>query len=73
MHMHMVLACPTPTPPSHRNPGSAKSAEVSVGCCHQQCSKSLSFYLPPGKGPVSHAQGGNPELFYPAISLTSYT
>ena len=30
MHTHMVLACPTLTPPSHRNPGSAKSAEVSV-------------------------------------------
>ena len=40
MHMHMVLACPTLTPPSHRNPGSAKSAEFSVGVCHQQCSKS---------------------------------
>ena len=31
MHMHMVLACPTLTPPSHRNPDSAKSAELSVG------------------------------------------
>ena len=31
MHMHMVLACPTLTPQSHRNPGSAKSAEASVG------------------------------------------
>ena len=40
MHMHMVLACPTLTPPSHRNPGSAKSAELSFGVCHQQCSKS---------------------------------
>ena len=30
MHMHMVLACPTLTPPSHRNPGSAKSAEFSL-------------------------------------------
>ena len=30
MQMHMVLACPTLTPPSHRNPGSAKSAEFSV-------------------------------------------
>ena len=40
MHMHMVLACPTLTPPSHRNPGSAKSADFSVGDCHQQCSKS---------------------------------
>ena len=27
MQMHMVLACPILTPPSHRNPGSAKSAE----------------------------------------------
>ena len=40
MHMHMVLACPTLTPPIHRNPGSAKGAEFSVGDCHQQCSKS---------------------------------
>ena len=40
MHMHMVLACPTLTPPSHRNPCSAKSAEFSVGACHQKCSKS---------------------------------
>ena len=30
MHMHMVLACPTLTPPSHRNPGSTKSAQFSV-------------------------------------------
>ena len=40
MHMHIVLACPTLTQPSHRNPGSTKSAEFSVGDCHQQCSKS---------------------------------
>ena len=40
MQMHMVLACPILTPPSQRNPGSAKSAEFSVGGCHQQCSKS---------------------------------
>ena len=26
MHIHMVFACPTLTPPSHRNPCSAKSA-----------------------------------------------
>ena len=25
MHMHMVLACPTLTPPSHRNPGRARA------------------------------------------------
>ena len=36
MQVHMVLACPILTPPSHRNPGSAKSAEFSVGDCHQQ-------------------------------------
>ena len=40
MQMHMVLAYPILTPPSHRNPGSAKSAEFSVGDYHQQCSKS---------------------------------
>ena len=40
MHMHMVFACPTLTLPSHRNPGSAKSAEFSVGDYHQKCSKS---------------------------------
>ena len=40
MHMHMVFACPILTPPSHRNPCSAKSAEFSVGNCHEQCSKS---------------------------------
>ena len=34
MQMHMVLACPILTPPSHRDSGSAKSAEVSVGNCH---------------------------------------
>ena len=42
MQMHMVLACPILTTPSHRNPGSAKSAEFSVGDCHQQCSGSRS-------------------------------
>ena len=31
MQMHMVLACPILTPPSHRKPCSAKSAEFSVG------------------------------------------
>ena len=31
MHIHWVFACPTLTPPSHRNPCSAKSAEFSVG------------------------------------------
>ena len=31
MQMHMSLACPILTPPSHKNPGSAKSAEFSVG------------------------------------------
>ena len=31
MRMHMVSACLTLIQPSHRNPGSAKSAEVSVG------------------------------------------
>ena len=25
MHMHTVLACPIPTPPSHRNPCSARA------------------------------------------------
>ena len=30
MHIHMVFACPTLTPPSHRNPCRAKSAEFSV-------------------------------------------
>ena len=41
MHIHMVFACPMLTPPSHRNPCSAESAEVSVGKCHERCSKSL--------------------------------
>ena len=35
MHMHMVLTCPILTPLSHRNPGSAKSAEISVSNCHE--------------------------------------
>ena len=39
MHMHMVFACPILTPPSHRNPRSAKSAEVPVGNCYKQCSE----------------------------------
>ena len=51
MHMHMVFACPILTPPSHRNPCSAESGEVSVGNCHEQCSKS--------RWPVSAA---NPHL-----------
>ena len=25
MHIHMVLACPTLTPPSHRNPGKPRA------------------------------------------------
>ena len=40
MHIDMVFACPMQTPPSHRNPGSAKIAEFSVGNCHEHCSKS---------------------------------
>ena len=31
MHMHMFMACSQTTQPSHRNPGSAMSAELSVG------------------------------------------
>ena len=38
MHIYIVSACPIETPPSHRNPRSAKSAELSVGNCHKQCS-----------------------------------
>ena len=30
MHMHMVFACPILTPPSHRSPCSAMSAEFFV-------------------------------------------
>ena len=33
MHMHMVFACPIVTPPSHRNPRSAKSAVILVSIC----------------------------------------
>ena len=43
MHIHMVLACPMLTPPSHRNPCSAQSAEFSVvlkGATVQQWSNS---------------------------------
>ena len=40
LQMHIVLACPIPTPPTQRNPSSAKSAELSVEHCHLQCSKS---------------------------------
>ena len=40
MHIHMVFACPMLTPPSHRNPGSAESAEFYVENCHEHCSKS---------------------------------
>ena len=35
MQMHIVLACPILTPPSHRNPCSTKSAEFTVGNCQQ--------------------------------------
>ena len=34
--MHMVFAYPNLTPPSLRNPCSAKSAEFSVGNCHHK-------------------------------------
>ena len=37
--MHMVFAYPNLIPQSLRNPCSAKSAEFSVGNCHDKCSK----------------------------------
>ena len=37
--MHVVFAYPNLTSPSLRNPCSAKSAEFSVGNCHDKCSK----------------------------------
>ena len=47
MRMHMVLACPILTLPSHRNPGSANSAEFSVGdCSKKKCfSNALGYTL----------------------------
>ena len=39
MHMHMFWHAPILTQPSHRSPGSAMSAESSVGKCYKQSSK----------------------------------